>query len=80
MAAGAGISLLVPVPPGGVNSKWLQQLQATVNWNFNGNAPTAQRPDNPTIGQHLLDTTLGKPIWCKSLNPVVWVDATGTAV
>jgi len=46
---------------------------------------TASRPvdasRNPLyIGQPYFDTTLGKPIWVKSRNPTVWVDATGTAV
>jgi hypothetical protein len=78
--AAAGITLVPPVPPAGVDAKWLQQLQATVNWNFNGNRPTTQRPAAPYIGQHMFDTTLNIPIWCKSLNPVVWVNASGTAV
>jgi hypothetical protein len=72
--------ILSPVPPGGVDSKWLQQLQQTVNWTFNATATTAKRPSNPIIGQHLFDTTLGVPIWCKSLNPVVWVNGVGTVV
>jgi hypothetical protein len=75
-----GISLVPPVPPAGVNAQWLQQLQATVNWNFSATSTTAQRPAKPVIGQHLFDTSLGIPIWCKSLNPVVWCNASGTAV
>jgi hypothetical protein len=75
-----GVSLVSPVPPAGVNAQWLQQLQATVNWNFSATSTTAQRPASPVVGQHLFDTTLGIPIWCKSLNPVVWCNASGTAV
>lgn len=75
-----GIAPLQPVPPHGPDERWYNSLQQIVNWNFNGNRPTSQRPSLPVIGQHMFDTTLGKPIWCKSLNPVVWVDATGTAV
>jgi hypothetical protein len=71
---------LPPAPPAGVDAKWLQQLQATVNWNFNAQATTAKRPTNAVIGQHLLDTTLGKPIWCVSINPIVWHDASGAVV
>ena len=46
---------------------------------------TAKRPldssRNPLyVGQPYFDTTLGKPIWVKSRNPTVWVDATGAAV
>lgn len=78
--AGVNSYVLPPVPPAGVDAKWLQQLQATVNWNFNGNCTTAKRPPNPIIGQRAFDTTLGVPIWCKSLNPTVWVNGVGTAV
>jgi len=39
------------------------------------------RPTSPTIGQTFFDTSLNKPIWCKSVTPtVVWVDAIGTSV
>jgi hypothetical protein len=42
---------------------------------------TAQRVPVPSsIGFQYFDTTLGKPIWVKSLNPTVWVDAMGTTV
>ena len=32
------------------------------------------------IGLQLFDTVLGKPVWCKSTNPYVFVDATGLEV
>lgn len=32
------------------------------------------------VGQPYFDTSLGKPIWVKSLNPTVWSDATGASV
>jgi len=46
---------------------------------------TADRPNDSTrnpfyVGQFYFDTTLNKPIWVKSRNPTVWVDATGTPV
>ena len=53
---------------------------------------TFYRPkDNLTVGTSVFDTTLGKPIWCKSVTEyeddgvtvktqAVWVDATGTEV
>lgn len=75
-----GIAPLQPIPPQGPDQRWWNALQQIVNWNFNGSRTTAQRPSSPVIGQHMFDTTLGLPIWCKSLNPVVWVDASGTAV
>ena len=78
--AGVNAYVLSPVPLAGVDAKWLQQLQATVNWNFNAVATTAKRPAFPLIGQHLFDTSIGQPIWCKSLNPTVWVNGVGTAV
>lgn len=37
--------------------------------------------DRPTallwIGRTYFDTTLGIPVWVQSVNPAVWVDATG---
>lgn len=42
---------------------------------------TAARPTTSLyVGRNYFDTTLGKPIWIQSLNPTVWVDATGAAV
>ena len=53
---------------------------------------TYYRPkDNLTVGTSVFDTTIGKPIWCKSITeyeddgvtvktPAVWVDATGAEV
>lgn len=72
--------VLPPVPPAGADAKWLQQLQATVAWNFNAGQTTATRPNNAVIGQHLFDITIGQPIWCRSVNPIVWVNGVGTVV
>jgi len=33
-----------------------------------------------TVGEQVFDSTIGKPVWVKSLLPTVWVDATGTVV
>jgi parallel beta-helix repeat protein len=41
---------------------------------------TAGRPSNAVVGQPYFDTTLGKPVYCKSTSPNVWVDATGATV
>lgn len=52
---------------------------------------TANRPPRPYQGMSYFDTTLGKPVWCKTAavidtatdtitTPAVWVDATGTTV
>ena len=74
-------TLLQPVPPSGqLDPKWLNNLQQTVNYAYAGTCTTATRPSNPVIGMHSFDTTLGVPIWCKSLNPPVWVNGVGTVV
>lgn len=42
---------------------------------------TADRPVSRLwIGRCYFDETLGKPVWVKSVKPVVWVDASGTPV
>lgn len=71
---------LSPPPPHGPDKEWYNKLRDTVNLAYASAYTTATRPAAPFVGQGTFDTTLGKPIWCKSLNPVVWVDATGTAV
>lgn len=43
--------------------------------------PTAQRPTKLVEpGLPYFDTDLGKPVWVKSVKPIVWVDATGATV
>lgn len=40
---------------------------------------TAKRPtSNLWVGRRFFDTTLGKPVYLKSLSPSVWVDGVGT--
>jgi len=42
---------------------------------------TANRPAvGLWIGRVYFDETLGLPVWVKSVNPSVWVDATGATV
>jgi hypothetical protein len=41
---------------------------------------TAERPSDAVVGTVYFDTTLSKPIWCKAINPIVWVDGTGTVI
>lgn len=41
---------------------------------------TTERPLDAIVGTVYFDTTLGKPIWCKATDPIVWVDGTGTVV
>jgi hypothetical protein len=46
-----------------------------------GSDVTANRPtEGLFVGYPFFDTTLGIPIWVQSLNPTVWVNATGGAV
>lgn len=43
--------------------------------------PTASRPASLVwIGRQYFDTTIGKPVYVKSVKPIVWVDAAGTVV
>ncbi|PEW16950.1 BppU family phage baseplate upper protein [Bacillus cereus] len=41
---------------------------------------TSSRPIPYRIGQSYFDLTINKPIFCKNINPAVWVDSTGGAV
>jgi hypothetical protein len=64
---------------------WLASIQyylAPVGTNgTTANRPVNASPQRPLyVGQSYFDSTLGKPIWVKSLNPTVWVDAAGTVV
>ena len=69
-----------PTPPNGPDKRWFDAIVATVNDAYAGTCTTATRPVNPPIGFHLFDTTIGAPIWVKSLNPTVWVNGAGTVV
>ena len=42
---------------------------------------TALRPTSGVwVGRFYFDTTLNKPIWVKTVSPLVWIDATGAVV
>lgn len=61
-------------------NQWFQRVQNAVVA-VNGSGATAQRPVKLLwIGRSFFDTDLGQPVWVKSVNPAVWVDATGTVV
>jgi len=67
-----------------VYQAWFASIQ---NWlrPVGSSGTTAQRPVNTAqsfmyVGQSYFDTTLGKPVFVKSLNPTVWIDAAGTVV
>lgn len=54
---------------------WFEQLHAK----FNRNGTTANRPSSGVeIGDQYFDKTLGYPVWAKSTNPIVWINAGGT--
>lgn len=57
--------------------RWISQLVQTFNSLMN-TGTTAQRPNPaPFVGFMYFDTTLGKPVWAKTLTS--WVDATGAS-
>lgn len=63
---------------------WLSALFPLVA-TIGANGSTAMRPVGTGtvplfVGQPYFDTTLGYPVWIKSLNPTVWVNATGAPV
>lgn len=63
---------------------WFSRLFAVAS-TVNNSGATAARPVGSAqiplmIGQSYFDTTLGIPVWIASLNPTVWVNATGVAV
>lgn len=46
-----------------------------------GNGVTASRPTNNLyVGLMYFDSTLGLPVFIKSLNPTVWVNGAGSVV
>lgn len=76
----ASAQVVPPPPPHGPDGRWLQIVRDILNGAVARPTTTAMRPPNPVIGMSAFDTSLGIPIWCKSLNPVVWVNASGVAV
>lgn len=64
-----------------LDANYVKQL---INNNTILETPKTTREDNPKVGQCVFDTTLGKPIWCKTAKTgttaAVWVDATGATV
>lgn len=59
------------------------KIAFTVNFNIAESGTTVNRPAdaNLRVGQPYFDTTLGKPVWVKTIGPpAIWVDATGAVV
>lgn len=62
----------------GVWSAWLHQAFLCC-FATQDSGPTASRPTTELwIGRRYFDTSLGKPVYLKSLGPNVWVDGVGT--
>ena len=63
------------MPPAWV--RWFNNVWINAN---NESGTTADRPTkNLYVGKMYFDSTLGQPIWLKSVRPDVWVLATGVA-
>lgn len=59
---------------------WFSQAQQILQ-DLSSAGTTALRPTNALYtGKFYFDTTLGLPVWVKSVNPTVWVNASGAAV
>lgn len=59
---------------------WFNQAYSIL-FALQSSGTTANRPTkNLWIGRWYFDTSLSKPIWLKSVNPSVWIDATGATV
>lgn len=68
---------------GSLGSRWRQWFSRvnTVIVAMQQSGITADRPASLVwIGRQYFDTTLGKPVYVLSVNPVVWVDSAGTTV
>lgn len=68
---------------GQTNRQWLQWFDRvhSVASAQQQAGPTAARPTSRLwIGRQFFDTTLGLPVYVKSVNPAVWVDGAGTVV
>lgn len=63
---------------------WFSQLFGVAQ-SLGTNGTTAQRPIGTAqvplyVGQMFFDSTLGYPVFVKSLNPTVWVNGAGAVV
>lgn len=59
-------------------ASWFQRVKLYAG-SVSESGTTANRPTSKLfIGRRFFDTTLGKPIYVKSLSPTVWVDGVGT--
>jgi hypothetical protein len=66
---------------GNISAPWMAWVQRVhdLSLSLQRSGTTANRPiSNLWIGLVYFDTTLGKPVWLKSVGPSVWVDGVGT--
>ncbi len=72
------------VPEGtSIPASWVQWISKvrTFAGSVSDSGATANRPTTGLfIGRQYFDTTLGKPIFLKTVSPADWVDATGASV
>jgi hypothetical protein len=58
-------------------NNWFSRVH-TIAISAQQSGTTANRPDSVLwIGRRYFDTTLGKPVYVKSVKPAVWVDGVG---
>lgn len=84
------MSLLGPLPRpeiankhGRLHGPWAAwfSLLSFILQPIGGNGVTASRPTNNLyVGLMFFDSTLGYPVFIKSLNPTVWVSGAGVVV
>lgn len=61
-------------------AQWTTRINQIAN-SLQTSGATAERPSTGLwIGRMFFDSTLGKPVWVKSVKPAVWVDASGVVV
>lgn len=60
--------------------QWFSRVQDIVI-SIQQSGASSDRPNKILwVGRTYFDTTLGKPIWLKSVRPDIWVDASGATV
>jgi len=70
-------------PNGSISEPWLVWLNKLwmVAGSLDNSGVTADRPTKGLyVGRPYFDTTLGYPIWLKSVRPTVWCKHDGTSV
>ena len=79
VASNASVSTITTVQSGSIGDS---QLAASLKTHLvNEGVTTTNRPTSGNyVGRMIYDKTLNKPLWCKTVSPLKWVDATGTQV